>query len=244
MMHGDTGGVLEYLQKMQLEDPNSFYAIQVDEDDLITNIFWLDAKMRTDYADFGDVRLLDDCRYEESIANFRGSQSTPAMKFPVQILQHAASINTFEAFEKFKDELCRGIDCKFEIDSESGNQMIYRITPYGKKFHDFVTYDSSKDSISCRYGFWKMSKQMDACCQGGKKMKEARPKDNKSVSQHVDANQSDFDSNKILDPGTSHCSNVMLSSFTTYQQPGPIMIHAQTLQSNMDLDQRNAKRCN
>ncbi|KAL3510022.1 hypothetical protein ACH5RR_029423 [Cinchona calisaya] len=28
MMQGDTGGLLEYLQRMQLDDPNFFYAIQ------------------------------------------------------------------------------------------------------------------------------------------------------------------------------------------------------------------------
>ncbi|XP_027124120.1 protein FAR1-RELATED SEQUENCE 5-like [Coffea arabica] len=56
---GDTGGVLEYLQKMQLEDPNFFYAIQVDQDDLITNIFWTDGLMRADYASFGDVVCFD-----------------------------------------------------------------------------------------------------------------------------------------------------------------------------------------
>ncbi|CAL2259711.1 unnamed protein product [Prunus armeniaca] len=40
MKLGDTSGVLEYLQQMQLNDPNFFFnAIQVDEDDLITNIF-------------------------------------------------------------------------------------------------------------------------------------------------------------------------------------------------------------
>ena len=59
MKIGDTGGVLEYLQKMQLKDPNFFYAIQVDEDDLITNIFWADAKMMADYAHFGDVVSFD-----------------------------------------------------------------------------------------------------------------------------------------------------------------------------------------
>ncbi|XP_042405648.1 protein FAR1-RELATED SEQUENCE 5-like isoform X4 [Zingiber officinale] len=59
MRVGDTGGVLEYLQKMQFDDPNFFYAIQVDEDDLITNIFWSDAKMRADYANFGDVVCFD-----------------------------------------------------------------------------------------------------------------------------------------------------------------------------------------
>ncbi|XP_027067800.1 protein FAR1-RELATED SEQUENCE 5-like [Coffea arabica] len=56
---GDTGGVLEYLQKMQLEDPNFFYAIQVDQDALITNIFWADGLMRVDYASFGDVVCFD-----------------------------------------------------------------------------------------------------------------------------------------------------------------------------------------
>ncbi|XP_027166223.1 protein FAR1-RELATED SEQUENCE 5-like [Coffea eugenioides] len=56
---GDTGSVLEYLQKMQLEDPNFFYAIQVDQDALITNIFWTDGLMRVDYASFGDVVCFD-----------------------------------------------------------------------------------------------------------------------------------------------------------------------------------------
>jgi zinc finger SWIM domain-containing protein 3 len=36
---GDTGGVLEYMEKKTLEDAKFFYSIQVDEDDLITNIF-------------------------------------------------------------------------------------------------------------------------------------------------------------------------------------------------------------
>ncbi|KAK9932876.1 hypothetical protein M0R45_020098 [Rubus argutus] len=52
---GDTGGVLEYLQRMQLNDPNFVYAIQVDQNNLITNIFWADARMMVDYDYFGDV---------------------------------------------------------------------------------------------------------------------------------------------------------------------------------------------
>ena len=36
---GDTGGLLEFLQKMQSEDFHFSYAIQVDLDYLITNIF-------------------------------------------------------------------------------------------------------------------------------------------------------------------------------------------------------------
>ncbi|KAG8372478.1 hypothetical protein BUALT_Bualt12G0070300 [Buddleja alternifolia] len=59
MKIGDTGGLLEYLQQRQLDDPNFFYAIQVDEDDLIANILWADAQMMADYAHFGDVVSFD-----------------------------------------------------------------------------------------------------------------------------------------------------------------------------------------
>ncbi|PIN10912.1 hypothetical protein CDL12_16491 [Handroanthus impetiginosus] len=59
MKTGDTGGVLEYLQQKQLDDPNFFYAIQVDADDLIANILWVDAQMMADYAYFGDVVCFD-----------------------------------------------------------------------------------------------------------------------------------------------------------------------------------------
>jgi zinc finger SWIM domain-containing protein 3 len=70
MVHkGDTSGVLEYMERRSSEDAKFFYSIQVDEDDLITNIFWADSKMVADYEAFGDVvgfdttyRKLDDGR--------------------------------------------------------------------------------------------------------------------------------------------------------------------------------------
>ena len=51
--------MLEYMEKKVKEDANFFYSIQVDEDDLITNIFWADSKMISDYAMFGDVICFD-----------------------------------------------------------------------------------------------------------------------------------------------------------------------------------------
>ncbi|KAJ9546298.1 hypothetical protein OSB04_018841 [Centaurea solstitialis] len=69
MCVGDTGGVLEYLQQKKSKDPNFFYALQTDKDDLITNIFWADAQMKESYYNFGDVVCFDttyrknhDCR--------------------------------------------------------------------------------------------------------------------------------------------------------------------------------------
>ena len=35
---------------MQLEDPSYFYSVQVDDDGLILNIFWADARSIVDYA--------------------------------------------------------------------------------------------------------------------------------------------------------------------------------------------------
>ncbi|XP_051120542.1 protein FAR1-RELATED SEQUENCE 5-like isoform X2 [Andrographis paniculata] len=56
---GDVGGILEYLQEMQCKDPKFSYFIQVDEDDKITNIFWVDGWMKASYDDFGDVVSFD-----------------------------------------------------------------------------------------------------------------------------------------------------------------------------------------
>ncbi|XP_075674787.1 protein FAR1-RELATED SEQUENCE 5-like [Castanea sativa] len=57
MKSGDTRGLLEYLQRMQSEDLNFSYAIQVDLDDLITNIFWVDGRMKLDYEYFRDKAM-------------------------------------------------------------------------------------------------------------------------------------------------------------------------------------------
>ncbi|KAJ3673658.1 hypothetical protein LUZ60_005650 [Juncus effusus] len=59
MGKGDCGAILKYLMSMQVTNPNFYYAIQVDEDDKLTNIFWADEKMREDFRVFGDVVCFD-----------------------------------------------------------------------------------------------------------------------------------------------------------------------------------------
>ena len=56
---GDTGGVLEYLEKKTSDEEKFFYSIQVDDDDLITNIFWTDSKMVADYEVYVDIVCFD-----------------------------------------------------------------------------------------------------------------------------------------------------------------------------------------
>uniref|UniRef100_A0ACD5V1E1 Uncharacterized protein n=3 Tax=Avena sativa TaxID=4498 RepID=A0ACD5V1E1_AVESA len=57
--YGDVGATLEYLQKMQRDNPSFFYAIKSDEDGNLTNFLWADSKSIMDFAHFGDVVCLD-----------------------------------------------------------------------------------------------------------------------------------------------------------------------------------------
>ncbi|WOL07647.1 protein FAR1-RELATED SEQUENCE 12-like [Canna indica] len=56
---GDVGATLEYLQKMQEDNPVFYYAVQVDKYDNLTNFFWADAKSMIDFNYFGDVVCFD-----------------------------------------------------------------------------------------------------------------------------------------------------------------------------------------
>ncbi|CAL0317570.1 unnamed protein product [Lupinus luteus] len=55
----DAQNLLEYFKKMQAANPGFFYAIQLDEDNHMTNVFWADARSRTAYSHFGDMVNLD-----------------------------------------------------------------------------------------------------------------------------------------------------------------------------------------
>lgn len=55
----DARDLLEYFMKVQAENPGFFYAIQLDEDNRMSNVFWADARSRTAYSHFGDAVTLD-----------------------------------------------------------------------------------------------------------------------------------------------------------------------------------------
>lgn len=46
----DAHNLLEYFKKMQAENPGFFYAIQLDEENRMSNVFWADARSRTAYS--------------------------------------------------------------------------------------------------------------------------------------------------------------------------------------------------
>lgn len=73
---GDTQHLLDYLRNKQAENSAFFYAVQGDEDQCMSNIFWADAKARANYTYFGDTVTFDTTyrsnRYRLPFAPFTG----------------------------------------------------------------------------------------------------------------------------------------------------------------------------
>ncbi|XP_031498973.1 protein FAR1-RELATED SEQUENCE 5-like [Nymphaea colorata] len=55
----DAQNVLDYFKHQQAMNPAFFYAIQADEQDHITNVFWADARSKMAYSCFGDMVTFD-----------------------------------------------------------------------------------------------------------------------------------------------------------------------------------------
>lgn len=72
----DAQNLLDYFRKMQAENPGFYYAIQLDDDNRMANVFWADARSRTAYTHFGDAVTLDTMyrvkRYKVPFAPFTG----------------------------------------------------------------------------------------------------------------------------------------------------------------------------
>lgn len=56
---GDAQVMLEYFKRIQKDNPNFFYAIDLNEEQRLRNLFWVDAKSRIDYVSFNDVVSFD-----------------------------------------------------------------------------------------------------------------------------------------------------------------------------------------
>ncbi|XP_040991637.1 protein FAR1-RELATED SEQUENCE 3-like isoform X1 [Juglans microcarpa x Juglans regia] len=72
----DAQNLLNYFKKMQAESPGFYYAIQLDDDNRMTNAFWADARSRNAYNYFGDAVIFDTMyrpnQYQVPFAPFTG----------------------------------------------------------------------------------------------------------------------------------------------------------------------------
>ncbi|PKI46558.1 hypothetical protein CRG98_033049 [Punica granatum] len=56
---GDAQALLDHFLRMQEENPNFFYSLDLNQQHRLRNVFWVDAKSRLDYRHFGDVVFFD-----------------------------------------------------------------------------------------------------------------------------------------------------------------------------------------
>ncbi|XP_058217233.1 protein FAR1-RELATED SEQUENCE 5-like [Rhododendron vialii] len=59
LKYGESGALLGYFRNQSAQNPYFYYAVQLDVDEKITNIFWADHEMITDYGLFGDAVSFD-----------------------------------------------------------------------------------------------------------------------------------------------------------------------------------------
>ncbi|XP_045090635.1 protein FAR1-RELATED SEQUENCE 5 [Aegilops tauschii subsp. strangulata] len=59
LAYGQAGSMLKFFHDKIAENPSFQYALQLDCEENIANIFWVDAKMLLDYAQLGDVLTFD-----------------------------------------------------------------------------------------------------------------------------------------------------------------------------------------
>ena len=59
MIYGEAGCLLKYFKEQLTKNPPFQYVVQLDNEEQITYIFWVDARMIIDYSYFGDVMTFD-----------------------------------------------------------------------------------------------------------------------------------------------------------------------------------------
>ncbi|VFQ76104.1 unnamed protein product [Cuscuta campestris] len=66
--------ILEYFMHIQKENPTFFYAVDLNEDQRLRNLFWVDAKSRVDFVNFSDAVFLD-------TSYIKSNEKTPLVLF-------------------------------------------------------------------------------------------------------------------------------------------------------------------
>ena len=84
---GQAGSMLKYFHDKIAENPSFQYALQLDCEEHITNIFWADAKMVLDYVHFGDVVTFD-TRQTKNICHLMFFLASIGLEKPLFLVLH------------------------------------------------------------------------------------------------------------------------------------------------------------
>lgn len=132
---GDVGALMQYMQEKQIEDPSFYYALQLDRNDKLANIFWADAKSMVDFECFGDVLCLDmtykSRDYGRPFAPFIGvNNHKQAVIFGAALLYDETKESFEWLFETFKTAMSeKKPNVIFTDRSEAMNYAIASVLP-------------------------------------------------------------------------------------------------------------------
>ncbi|XP_021747054.1 protein FAR1-RELATED SEQUENCE 8-like [Chenopodium quinoa] len=80
MVGGDSAAMMVYFEQMQADNQNFYHAQRLDEMGRLKDVFWVDARSRAAYEEFGDVVCFDATyltnNYDLPFANFVGVNHT------------------------------------------------------------------------------------------------------------------------------------------------------------------------
>jgi hypothetical protein len=107
---GDAQAVFNYCKRKQVENSNFFYSIQCDEDSRMINFFWVDARSRLAYQQFGDVITFDTTfktnKYSMPFAPFVGMNNHyQSILFGCALLQDESERSFIWLFETFLEAM-------------------------------------------------------------------------------------------------------------------------------------------
>jgi len=159
---------------MQEVNPRFFYAIDLDDEDRVRNVFWVDAKGRDDYQEFGDVISFDTTyitnKYKMPFAPFIGvnnhfqsrllgcallvDETSDTFKWLMKTWLKAMGgtrigIYTHEVFKKFQVEVLGLPGTRIFKETKDNQITTFEISYFEKNEEFVVEWEASKEEIYC-----------------------------------------------------------------------------------------------
>ncbi|KAJ4969498.1 hypothetical protein NE237_016199 [Protea cynaroides] len=142
--------MLDHFIQLQQENPNFFYVIDLNDEQCLRNVFWVDAKSRHDYINFNDVVYLDTTylkkRCKMPFAPFMGtwlramSGVTPRVIITDEDEGMKAAVAEVlpDTHHRYEEE------SKADFDSKHGLPALKSHSPHGKQLSTIYTHEPFK----------------------------------------------------------------------------------------------------
>ncbi|CAN1849458.1 Protein FAR1-RELATED SEQUENCE 5 [Linum perenne] len=104
------------------------------------------------------IRLVEDRRYKELLAEFKMRDTSPMLKVNVEMLRDASVIYTPQVFQMFQEEYIKALDCSMDKTNKTEDQTEYKVK-YSSKVTEhqgvrrinLVVLNMLKTLLNCKY---------------------------------------------------------------------------------------------